>query len=172
MRPIFATMQITDTHTHLYADEFISDRDLLITEAIAKGVDRFFLPNIDSTSVDALTQLAEKYPGNCFPMMGLHPCSVKDNWKEELTLVEKLLSEKKYVAVGEIGMVFLMRDDHRTIALWNGVEAVRIENPVYCLAQDLPRCTAPYDIDDRLPEFVRKLVAIDGLFWTDIALSL
>ena len=74
--------------------------------------------------------------------------------------------------IGEIGMVFLMWDDRRTIALWNGVEAVRIENPLYRLAQDLARCTAPYDIDDRLPEFVRKLVAIDDLFWTDIALSL
>ncbi|MEO8085934.1 MAG: TatD family hydrolase [Bacteroidota bacterium] len=97
-------MQLTDTHTHLYADEFSSDRDLLISEAITKRVQRFFLPNIDSTSVDALTQLSDKYPENCFPMMGLHPCSVKENWQEEMNLVEKLLSEKKYVAVGEIGM--------------------------------------------------------------------
>jgi TatD DNase family protein len=101
---IFALMQITDTHTHLYADEFSSDRDLLIGEAIAKGVSRFFLPNIDSGSVEALTMLSEKYPEQCFPMMGLHPCSVKENWQEEMDLVEKLLAEKKYVAVGEIGM--------------------------------------------------------------------
>ncbi len=97
-------MQITDTHTHLYADEFSSDRDLLIQEAIENGVSRFFLPNIDSNSVDVLTQLSEKYPKHCFPMIGLHPCSVKENWKDELALVEKLLSAKKYFAVGEIGM--------------------------------------------------------------------
>jgi len=97
-------MILTDTHTHLYLEDFTSDRDLLMQEAIAKGVERFFLPNIDSTSVADLHQLAEKYPANCFPMMGLHPCSVKENWKEELALVEKLLAEKKYVAVGEIGM--------------------------------------------------------------------
>jgi TatD DNase family protein len=97
-------MQITDTHTHLYLEDFASDRDLLIKEAIEKGIQRFFLPNIDSSSVDALHQLTLKYPANCFPMMGLHPCSVKENWEEELTLVEKLLTENKYVAVGEIGM--------------------------------------------------------------------
>ncbi len=104
VRLIFARMQFTDTHTHLYADEFSADRELLINEAIEKGVQRFFLPNIDSSSVGTLTKLGEKYPDNCFPMMGLHPCSVKENWKEELLLVEKLLSERKYVAVGEIGM--------------------------------------------------------------------
>lgn len=97
-------MLFTDTHTHLYAEEFAPDRDLLISEAISGGVQRFFLPNIDSTSVESLTQLVEKYPSNCFPMMGLHPCSVKENWQQELGLVEKLLSEHKYVAVGEIGM--------------------------------------------------------------------
>src|SRR5690349_17943186 len=97
-------MVITDTHTHLYLEDFASDRDLLIREAMSKGVQRFFLPNIDSTSVDALHTLSEKYPVNCFPMMGLHPCSVKENWKEEMALVEKLLAEKKYAAVGEIGM--------------------------------------------------------------------
>lgn len=97
-------MLLTDTHTHLYANEFSADRDLRISEALAKGVQRFFLPNIDSTSVDGLTMLAEKYPKHCFPMMGLHPCSVKENWQEELNLVEKLLGERSYVAVGEIGM--------------------------------------------------------------------
>lgn len=97
-------MLFTDTHTHLYAEEFAPDCGLLISEAISSGVQRFFLPNIDSTSVESLTQLVEKYPSNCFPMMGLHPCSVKENWQQELGLVEKLLSEHKYVAVGEIGM--------------------------------------------------------------------
>jgi TatD DNase family protein len=100
----FAKMTITDTHTHLYLEDFDSDRDLLIREAMEKGVQRFFLPNIDSSSVSALTKLSEKYPDHCFPMMGLHPCSVKENWKEEIALVEKLFAERKYVGVGEIGM--------------------------------------------------------------------
>ena len=97
-------MILTDTHTHLYLEDFASDRDLLIKEAMVKGVQRFFLPNIDSSSVEDLHQLSEKYPEHCFPMMGLHPCSVKENWKDEMALVEKLLAERKYVAVGEIGM--------------------------------------------------------------------
>jgi len=97
-------MILTDTHTHLYLEDFASDRDLLIKDAMEKGVQRFFLPNIDSSSVEDLHRLSEKYPAQCFPMMGLHPCSVKENWKDEIALVEKLLAEKKYVAVGEIGM--------------------------------------------------------------------
>ena len=97
-------MQITDTHTHLYLDDFTSDRELLIKEAMDSGVSRFFLPNIDSTSVAALTELSAKHSQHCFPMMGLHPCSVKENWQDEMRLVEKLLAENKYVAVGEIGM--------------------------------------------------------------------
>jgi TatD DNase family protein len=97
-------MILTDTHIHLYAAEFDSDRDLLISEAIAKGVQRFFLPNIDRTSVSSMSQLREKYPENCFAMMGLHPCSVRENWKEELSSVEKLLSEQKFYGIGEIGI--------------------------------------------------------------------
>jgi TatD DNase family protein len=97
-------MLLTDTHIHLYSDDFLSDRDLLIKEAMDKGIQRFFLPNIDSTSLNALHGLAEKYPQNCFPMMGLHPTSVKENWKEELAIVEKLLAEKKYYGIGEIGI--------------------------------------------------------------------
>lgn len=97
-------MIFTDTHTHLYLPEFNADIDLQIAEAKAQGVERFFLPNIDSTSIDAMHGLEEKYPENCFAMMGLHPCSIKENWKEELDLVETKLSERKYYAVGEIGI--------------------------------------------------------------------
>src|SRR5882724_1862015 len=97
-------MIITDTHTHLYAEEFTSDFDLLISEAMDQGIQRFFLPNIDSTSVDVMLAIEKKYPLNCFAMMGLHPCSVKKNWKEELDFVEKKLSERNFSGVGEIGI--------------------------------------------------------------------
>src|ERR1022692_2441018 len=97
-------MILTDTHIHLYAKEFTSDCDLLISEAMGKDVQRFFLPNIDSTSIDGMKAVTKKYPKNCFPMMGLHPCSVKENWKDELALVEKLLSEETFVGIGEIGI--------------------------------------------------------------------
>lgn len=97
-------MILTDTHTHLYLPEFDSDRDALMTEAKALGIERFFLPNIDSSSMDAMHALEKKYPDNCFAMMGLHPTSVKENWKEELAIVERYLNERKYDGVGEIGI--------------------------------------------------------------------
>ncbi|MCX6290868.1 MAG: TatD family hydrolase [Bacteroidetes bacterium] len=97
-------MILTDTHTHLYAEEFRDDLDILLKDAIGQGVQRFFLPNIDSTSLGGLFELEKKYPDHCFAMMGLHPCSVKENWKEELDIVEKQLSERPFVAVGEVGI--------------------------------------------------------------------
>lgn len=101
-------MLFTDTHTHLYASEFDSDRDNIITQALEAGVSRLFLPNIDSGSVAGLLALQKKYPLNCFPMMGLHPCSVNKNYENELAGVEELLAkpESKFYAVGEIGLDF------------------------------------------------------------------
>jgi TatD DNase family protein len=97
-------MILTDTHTHLYLPEFDSDRDALVAEAKASGIERFFLPNIDSGSINAMLSLEKSFPDNCFAMMGLHPTSVKENWKEEMQTIEKQLSERKYLGVGEIGM--------------------------------------------------------------------
>jgi TatD DNase family protein len=93
-----------DTHTHLYSEEFTADIDEALKKAIDAGVKKFFLPNIDSNSIDVMHALCEKYPQHCFPMMGLHPCSVKENYKEELAIVYKYLQTKKYTAVGEIGI--------------------------------------------------------------------
>jgi TatD DNase family protein len=93
-----------DTHTHLYAEEFSTDIDEALKRAIDAGVEKFFLPNIDSSSIDVMHALCEKNPQHCFPMMGLHPCSVKENYKEELDIVYKHLKERKYTAVGEIGI--------------------------------------------------------------------
>jgi TatD DNase family protein len=93
-----------DTHTHLYSEEFANDIDEVLQKAIDAGVAKFFLPNIDSSSVDGLHKLCEKYPKHCFPMMGLHPCSVKEDYLEELSIVYTLLQTKKYFAVGEIGI--------------------------------------------------------------------
>jgi len=93
-----------DTHTHLYSEEFSTDIDEALKKAIDAGIERFFLPNIDSSSADGMHHLCEKHPQHCFPMMGLHPCSVKENYKEELVIVYKYLQSRKYVAVGEIGI--------------------------------------------------------------------
>jgi TatD DNase family protein len=100
----FCGMEMIDTHTHLYSEQFNEDRDAMIERALEEGVKRFFLPNIDSSSVDGMKALVEKYPQNCFPMMGLHPCSVGESVEEELALVEKELQSNRYIAVGEIGI--------------------------------------------------------------------
>lgn len=97
-------MNFIDTHTHLFLEEFNEDRDLIIESAIEKGVNRFFLPNIDSSSINDMLALSKKYPENCFPMMGLHPTSVKENFEEELELVEKYLEKEKFYGVGETGI--------------------------------------------------------------------
>lgn len=97
-------MILTDTHTHLYSEQFKDDIDEVVQKAINLGISRFFLPNIDSGYTAALLALAKKYPDNMFPMMGLHPCSVKDDYQQELEQVEKMLSEHQVVAIGEIGI--------------------------------------------------------------------
>jgi TatD DNase family protein len=97
-------MNICDTHIHLYAEEFNADRDFLISDAVNKGVTKFFLPNIDSSSFDGLYKVCDAFPQNCFPMMGLHPCSVKENYIDELAKVKTELSKRKFYAIGEIGI--------------------------------------------------------------------
>lgn len=95
---------LTDTHTHLYSEEFKADLDQLLNSASVLGIERFFMPNIDSTSVEDMLRIEERHPGKCFPMMGLHPCSVKENWKEEMKIVEDWFQKRKFAAVGEIGI--------------------------------------------------------------------
>lgn len=100
-----------DTHTHLYVPEFDEDRDAVVNNAMQAGVTRMFLPNIDAGTIGAMMQLAGQYPNNCFPMMGLHPGSVKENVSDELAVVKEWLFEKqhevpggRWAAVGEIGL--------------------------------------------------------------------
>ena len=97
-------MIITDTHTHLYSEAFDEDRDVIMQRALEIGVERFFVPAIDSTYTQAMLDLESAYPDNVFLMMGLHPTHVKENYKEELTLVEEWLAKRKFYAVGEIGI--------------------------------------------------------------------
>lgn len=93
-----------DTHAHLYLPEFDADRENVVETAVYRGVKRILLPNIDSTTIDPMIKLAEQFPGVCYPMMGLHPTSVKENYREDLDRVEKELSQRSYCAVGEIGI--------------------------------------------------------------------
>jgi TatD DNase family protein len=97
---------LIDTHCHLYSEEFKEDIDNVVKRAEDEKVLQFYLPAIDSTTHNAMLAIEEKYPKKCFPMMGLHPCSVKDNYLQELQLVEQWLAKRKFAAIGEIGLDF------------------------------------------------------------------
>jgi TatD DNase family protein len=99
-------MKLIDTHAHIYVKEFSSDIHDVMIRAKEKGVNRIIMPAIDSTTHAAMLKLEEIYPESCISMMGLHPCSVKENYLEELKAVEDWLSKRKFVAVGEIGLDF------------------------------------------------------------------
>lgn len=97
-------MILTDTHTHLYSEEFANDRDAMIRRALDAGIKRFFVPSIDSSYTQAMYDLEAQYPDNIFLMMGLHPTYVKENYMEELAHVEEQLAKRKFAAIGEIGI--------------------------------------------------------------------
>ena len=111
-------MILTDTHTHLYSEEFDADRNEMIERAIQKGVSRFFVPSIDSSYTQKMYDLEKQFPSNIFLMMGLHPTYVKENYLEELAHVEQELGKRKFQAIGEIGIdlfwdkTFLKQQQH------------------------------------------------------------
>lgn len=97
-------MIITDTHSHLYSEDFLADQDQMMQRAFAAGVHRIFVPAIDSNYVPKMYEIESKYPENVFLMMGLHPTYVKENVEEELAFVEAELARRKFYAIGEIGI--------------------------------------------------------------------
>jgi len=97
-------MQYIDTHTHLYLPEFDADRDEVVNRALGNGISKMLLPNIDITSVEPMLFAVSRYPRICYPMTGLHPTSVKDDYLTQLDKIESLVSKCKFVAIGEIGI--------------------------------------------------------------------
>jgi len=94
----------TDSHTHLYLDAFNDDREEMIQRAIEAGVTRMFLPNIDSNTLEAMFRLADQFPSHCFPMMALHPTSVKEDYRNMLATIEQHIDDERIVAIGESGI--------------------------------------------------------------------
>ena len=99
-------MKLVDTHCHLYLDDFKEDSPEVIRRAIDDGVEKFYLPNIDLAVIPDMLALESAYPGQCLAMMGLHPCSVKANYKEELAVMRDWLDKRKFAAIGEVGLDF------------------------------------------------------------------
>jgi len=99
-------MILTDTHAHIYLPEFAETRIEMLKRAEKEGVNKILLPAIDSESHADLVELAARFPAQCRPMMGLHPCYVKENYLEELAIARNYLEKEGFVAVGEIGLDF------------------------------------------------------------------
>jgi TatD DNase family protein len=97
-------MQLTDTHTHLFADEFDTDRPDIIRRALENKVTKCFLPNIDCSGIGAMLKVCDEYPETCLPMIGLHPCSVDLNYERQLEEIHGWFGKRKFWGVGETGI--------------------------------------------------------------------
>lgn len=97
-------MLLTDTHTHLYYETDIEKQNLLMERCLAFDVKRLFLPNVDVKSIAMIDQLVAKYPENCFAMAGLHPCDVKEDYEEQLSIIYNSVADRNIYAIGEIGI--------------------------------------------------------------------
>jgi len=100
---------LVDTHTHLFLPEFDADRTAVIERAVEAGISKMILPNVDGSTINDMLCLSDNYPDNCYPAIGLHPTSVKNNYPEELEIIDHWLSVRKFYAIGETG-IDLYRD--------------------------------------------------------------
>ncbi len=97
-------MILVDTHTHLFLEQFDEDRPEVIEESVKEGVQKLFIPNIDSSTTGKVVKMGKDYPGICYPIIGLHPTSVKENYRDELEDVENWISKEKFFGIGETGI--------------------------------------------------------------------
>lgn len=97
-------MNLIETHAHIYSSKFDSDRDEVIQSIREAGIERVYMPNVDVETIDAMLDCEQKYPGLCIPMMGLHPCDVKEDFHSQLHIMEEWLNKRPFAAVGEIGL--------------------------------------------------------------------
>jgi TatD DNase family protein len=97
-------MLLTDTHTHQYYQTEPAKRQELMQRCLDNGIGRLFLPNVDSSSMELVFSQVAAFPEYCFPMLGLHPCDVKENWRNELDIIHAAIPQHKIYAIGEIGI--------------------------------------------------------------------
>lgn len=116
---------LIDTHSHLYLPQFNEDRAAMLGRAKAAGVEKILLPNIDLDSIEPMLNLCRSYPDLCIPMMGLHPCDVKDNFQEVLSKMRSHFDSGKFIAVGEIGIDLYW--DKTTLSLQIAAFEIQIE---------------------------------------------
>ncbi len=126
-------MLLIDTHAHIYSKQLITDLSGILERSVKEGVSHILMPAIDASTHEAMLQVEQQYPGQCISMMGLHPCSVGENYTEELRIVEDFLAKRKFIAVGEIGLDYywdLTYKDQQVAAFNRQIE--------WALAYDVP----------------------------------
>ena len=97
---------IIDTHSHIYLPEFDADRDSMLMRAENEGINLILMPAVDQETYLAMLKTEENFSEKCVSMMGLHPCSVKEGYKQELKKAEEYFEKRRFVAVGETGLDF------------------------------------------------------------------
>lgn len=97
-------MELIDTHTHIYAEEFASDREQMIARSLDNHVRKVYMPNIDTSTIEAMLALEAQYPDYCAAMMGIHPCHIDAQFEKQLLEVENWLGKRRFAAIGEIGI--------------------------------------------------------------------
>jgi TatD DNase family protein len=103
-----------ETHAHIYSEDYNEDRETMLERAWNAGISQIWMPNCDHATIEPMMALADQYPDQCLPMIGLHPCYVKEDFEKELAVVEQWLSKRKFIAIGEIGMDLFWDKTYRT----------------------------------------------------------
>lgn len=153
-------MGLIDTHTHVYGEQFYEDIEAVMQRVTDNGIDKICLPNIDLESIPQMHQLMEQFPGQCAPMMGLHPCSVGDDYKEVLAKIKEELDSKDYIAVGEIGIDLYW--DKTTLPQQIDAFRTQIE---WSIEKDLPICIHCRDSFDEIFEVLEDYRGkVKGIF--------
>lgn len=144
-------MNLIDTHAHIYSSKFDSDRDQVIEEIRGAGIERIYMPNVDVETIDRMLECESRYGDLCIPMMGLHPCDVKEDFQKQLYIMEDWLNRRSFAAVGEIGTDLYW--DKSTFEIQK--EALKIQLS-WALEKDLPVVLHCRDSIDETIEIIEE----------------
>jgi TatD DNase family protein len=157
-------VRMIETHAHIYDDAFDEDRTAMLNRAFEAGVKQIFMPNCNHETIAGMMALAEAYPNVCVPMMGLHPCYVKENYDNELQIVENWLQKRNFTMIGEIGLDYywdLSLIETQEIALLRQFELAKRYNLPICIHSRNSK-------DGKLNAILRCVDIIRDFGWADL----
>ena len=154
-------MIFTDTHSHVFVEEFENDFEVCFNRSIQNNVQRIFVPNIDENTIASLKNICNKYSENYFPMMGLHPCSVSQNWQNQLKAIYDELITQKYYAIGEVGI-----DLYWDKSTYEIQKKTFIEQAKWAISHNLPVSIHSREATEEVIKIIKteKLEELRGVF--------